>query len=1185
MELLRVFVSGTQTDLLREREVASRAIASVGLMQDIRCETTLSQSESPIDWIRSEITDCDIYVGIYSHRYGWVVPGLGISATEFEFNLANELGKPILVWIRTVRESEKALQDFEMQERFLRRVSDFSSGYLRQEFDNSVELEALIAPALRDNIIRLFRSIAVPAAGLSRYQLLQAYLEQLDASAPSNELNIVKAVERTVHRDPACDSGAQLQAFDGLEPTANRLRDSESIFDALERERRILLLGDPGAGKTTSLIRLSSDLAQRARGVTTPQQLPQQVPVFVELKYYNGENQIESLIARSIENVLRARNLKLSGAKDSAEVIKALVACGIRFTLLIDGLNEVRDELYTALQGMLRPAMNSPYRMVISCRERDYDKSFRHEAPAFVLDRLTEKEIQQYVREALGERGEHLYNDHLSDGKLTELAANPLMLGLIINAFRMDDSSSIPGTRAKLLRHFVEHMPVLRQREGIRNRVPVDIVIGTLAKLAREMQDRGRLSAQLGEVRSWRLPLENRGLEEVLSQGKDWRFLRSDGGSNSDVEYIHEVFQEYFAAVHLFKETAGGISFGPGLTMRAFNPGWREAISLYAEMVPDRARLLEWLHSEFIKKDLKDLDEVIDGLTTIMLIAGDSSELNTLFVKRLCDGLEDRREPVRVGVVFCLGTIGGPQAVEPILRVAKDRCSEVRRAAVVELASLGGSQAVHGLVAALKDKDEQVVCEAAHGLSRVGGDLGFQSLVSLLRDKRTTVIVAGISGLADLADTRATASLRTLLQSSEVTVRSAVVRALGKIKDEASLELLVRAIGDQDKGVADRAGQELGQFGPLAVKPLISALSNEADLVRKRAALALGRIGLAAVAPVISALRDPRWSVRLGAVNVLQSMVRQSLFPQMAGDDLEVRRIIRRDSLEPLLSILADGRADLRRATLSVLCEFEDRQIITHFIACLGDEDKEVRRTAVEGLARLKDEDLAPVFVRLLGDPDWRVSSTATSGLVDIGEPCIPVLISALCDRKATRNATDALEKIGRPAFRRLLRLLGDPEGDQEAIRAAARILSTMGERDAVLPLVNLLRHESTGVRLSAALALIKLPDPRARDPLISTLQDQNAFVRSSAAHALVSLGGPAVIEATVRTLDSQSAPARQWAAFILGEIGGREVLGDLERVAEEDDGGTEVSAVAKAAGEAIEKVKQRSQVDLGSPE
>lgn len=55
--------------------------------------------EYPENACLREVEICDIFIGIYAHRYGYVPPGSNISITEMEFDYARALGKPIFCFL------------------------------------------------------------------------------------------------------------------------------------------------------------------------------------------------------------------------------------------------------------------------------------------------------------------------------------------------------------------------------------------------------------------------------------------------------------------------------------------------------------------------------------------------------------------------------------------------------------------------------------------------------------------------------------------------------------------------------------------------------------------------------------------------------------------------------------------------------------------------------------------------------------------------------------------------------------------------------------------------------------------------------------------------------------------------------------------------------------------------------
>jgi len=137
MERIRVLLSSTQLDLQPERDSAEAVIARLG-HECLRAETHVAPGMSPEDVCRRLARECDIYVGIFGGRYGYVPPKLACSATEMEYREARTCNpRKIFVYL-------KATDDIEVgQSRFLTEVQDFSDGYFRHErFHNSVQLAA-----------------------------------------------------------------------------------------------------------------------------------------------------------------------------------------------------------------------------------------------------------------------------------------------------------------------------------------------------------------------------------------------------------------------------------------------------------------------------------------------------------------------------------------------------------------------------------------------------------------------------------------------------------------------------------------------------------------------------------------------------------------------------------------------------------------------------------------------------------------------------------------------------------------------------------------------------------------------------------------------------------------------------------------------------------------------------------
>jgi hypothetical protein len=97
---MKVFISSTYVDLIEYRKKAIDAALRYKCLP-LAMEYFGAQPEEPKTVCDKEIRDCDIFIGIYAHRYGYIPKGSGNkkSITQMEYELAKELKKDCLCFI------------------------------------------------------------------------------------------------------------------------------------------------------------------------------------------------------------------------------------------------------------------------------------------------------------------------------------------------------------------------------------------------------------------------------------------------------------------------------------------------------------------------------------------------------------------------------------------------------------------------------------------------------------------------------------------------------------------------------------------------------------------------------------------------------------------------------------------------------------------------------------------------------------------------------------------------------------------------------------------------------------------------------------------------------------------------------------------------------------------------------
>lgn len=95
---MRVFISSTQRDLIEHRNAVAEALERLGL-QLARMETFGARPEDATRACLEEVTESDLFVGVYAHRYGHIPAASAVSVTEAEFDHAVVMRRPTFCFL------------------------------------------------------------------------------------------------------------------------------------------------------------------------------------------------------------------------------------------------------------------------------------------------------------------------------------------------------------------------------------------------------------------------------------------------------------------------------------------------------------------------------------------------------------------------------------------------------------------------------------------------------------------------------------------------------------------------------------------------------------------------------------------------------------------------------------------------------------------------------------------------------------------------------------------------------------------------------------------------------------------------------------------------------------------------------------------------------------------------------
>ena len=249
------------------------------------------------------------------------------------------------------------------------------------------------------------------------------------------------------------------------------------VFD--DMNRALLILGEPGSGKTTMLLELARDTIARAEGDPT-----QPIPVVFNLSSWAEKRQ--PITEWLVEELNTKYNIPKRIARPWVENDDLL--------LLLDGLDEVKGEhreaCVRAINAFRQEHGLAP--IAVCSRVADYEAlttRLRLQG-AVLLQPLTPQQINQY----LGGAGTELLAVRKTlqhDPTLQELAQTPLMLSVMTLAYRgiaVEDLGALDAIEARRRHVCGAYVQRMFERRGIDQPYSSEQAIDWLAWLAQKMK-------------------------------------------------------------------------------------------------------------------------------------------------------------------------------------------------------------------------------------------------------------------------------------------------------------------------------------------------------------------------------------------------------------------------------------------------------------------------------------------------------------------------------------------------------------------------------------------------------------------------------------------------------------------------------------------------------------------------